>query len=294
MSLDLYNLTNKDEYHQVFRQSGAWVKPRGVTMINILVIGGGGGGGAGLGAASGTNRGGGSGGGGGAISRTMIPSIFLPDTLNIVIGNGGQGGTQTTAATSGGVTYVELPNGNGGLDSRVIYANGGGAGNSGTTSGAAVAGLQGVAPVTPAVYSSVSILSTSVGGAAAAGGAATGGNGSNIILGTTSLINTGGSGGGGLASTNLSTNGGQYTGSVGLSPTITWATGTSPNGLGGYFSNIPFISVGGIGGGGTNASAGGFGGNGAFGSGGGGGGGGLTTGGPGGRGGDGIVIITCF
>ena len=42
MSLDLYHLSNKNEYSQIFRQSGTWVKPRGVTMIYFLVIGAGG------------------------------------------------------------------------------------------------------------------------------------------------------------------------------------------------------------------------------------------------------------
>jgi len=294
MSLDLYNLTNKDEYHQVFRQSGTWVKPRGVTMINILVIGGGGGGGLGSGGISGSNRGGGAGGGGGAISRTMIPALFLPDSLNIIVGSGGLGATSLAAATSGGTTYIEVPNGNGTTNTRIIYANGGGAGNNGTSVGSATAGSQGVAPVTAAVYSSLGILSVSVGGAAGNGGAAAGGAGGNLILSTTSLINTGGSGGGAVSSANISFAGGSFTATAGLTPSIAWTSGISPNGIGGYFQSIPFYSVGGIGGGGTNTATGGIGGDGAIGSGGGGGGGGLTTGGPGGRGGDGIVIITCF
>jgi hypothetical protein len=48
MISDLYHLADNSYRTQVFYQSGFWVKPRGVTIAHIVVIGAGGGGGSGF------------------------------------------------------------------------------------------------------------------------------------------------------------------------------------------------------------------------------------------------------
>lgn len=76
----------------VFEQHGTWLKPKGAKSIHILLIGGGGGGAAGEVKATGTKALGGSGGGGGAVFMATVPADTVPDSVAIVIGEGGSGG----------------------------------------------------------------------------------------------------------------------------------------------------------------------------------------------------------
>lgn len=85
-----------------------WIKPRNARMVMIVCIGAGAGGGGGHTAAAGTARGGGGGGGCGAISRVLLPAIFLPDTLFVLAGAGGAGGTAAGAGSAGTRSYVSM------------------------------------------------------------------------------------------------------------------------------------------------------------------------------------------
>ena len=96
-----------------------WNKPRGVSMVAMLLIssgGGGGGGDNGLFASATAWAGGG--GGSSGISRYLFPAWALPDKLYVlsraggVGGRGGQGtatgSTQATNGTAGGLSYVAV------------------------------------------------------------------------------------------------------------------------------------------------------------------------------------------
>jgi hypothetical protein len=48
-----YNLPDTSFRTQVFYQNGNWIKPQGITMVYVTLIGGGGGGGGGQSTASG-------------------------------------------------------------------------------------------------------------------------------------------------------------------------------------------------------------------------------------------------
>jgi hypothetical protein len=85
-----------------------WIKPKGVTMVHMLCIGAGGGGAGGQ--SSPANKGGGGGGGSGGISSLIIPAIFIPDRLNILVGSGGGGGIGVNGTTGLG-SYITLGNG---------------------------------------------------------------------------------------------------------------------------------------------------------------------------------------
>lgn len=75
-----------------------WNKPRGVSMVYMLCIGGGGGGGAGASSAAGS---GGTGGSSSSQSSLILPSFMIPDNLNIRVGIGGAGGTGVLNAVGG-------------------------------------------------------------------------------------------------------------------------------------------------------------------------------------------------
>ena len=148
----LYDLADTRYKTAVFYQSGSWVKPKGITMVSITAIGAGGGGGGGdTGASTAVVRSGGSGGGSGAITRLIIPEMFITDSLYVVVGAGGAGGVSGGGTGSnGGSTYVDMTTENRDeIYSRVIVASGGGAGGRfGGAGGAA-------ALVTQALYSTL-------------------------------------------------------------------------------------------------------------------------------------------
>jgi len=293
----VYNFADIKYKTEVFTSSGIWIKPQGITMVSITAIGAGGGGGGGIANTSGSTRTGGGGGGSGAITRLIIPEMFITDSLVISAGTGGIGGVSSGGAgTRGGNTTVDMvTKGNGDIYTRIIIASGGTAGNG---SAAGVGGI--VAVIGDALYSSMGVWMAVEGWGGSAGTTSTGTASSIGIFGNPIV---GGAGGGGMtAGSSVSTQGGAVNGSVTAQiPTITGGVGNSSltNGKNGSFSIAPFYSMAGSGGGGggTTPISGGNGGNGAPGCGGGGGGAGTTptgVGGTGGRGGNGLVIIQCW
>jgi hypothetical protein len=287
MSLDLYNLANNSDRTQIFYgvigpNNGTtvyyWVKPRGISMVQITVIGAGGGGAGGGSASNGVAANGGGGGGSSAPARLVIPSIFITDELTVICGSGGLGGAAASNGNGGGPTYVICARGSTGVtQTQLIYVTGGSPGLANRTGG--IGG-----GVASSLYSTLGNFSTSNGIQGQFGGA--GGSASNTVYNAFEGIPlTEGGGGGGKSAANVNGGGSNILGS-GNVPTVL-------NGTNGRFNMTPFYSLGG-GGGNANFGLTGFkGGDGAIGSGGGGGGAGLT-GGAGGNGGPSMVIITCW
>ena len=304
--IDYYNLADNQYHTQIYfgtnLQTGLpspsiyfWVKPRGITMVHITAIGGGGGGGAGVASATSTAGSGGSGGGSGAITRLTIPAIFLPDSLEITVGFGGNGATAGNGV-SGGNTVIDSARGSDVGATRIILAGGGVSGAGGSAAGGALGGAGGgIGVLTNGVYQALGTW-VSVAGQIGASNTASGGAGQSVTIVDTGLPITGGASGGGKTAANGNNVGGDVIGFGSAIPTIPGGSviGTI-GGTSGVFSQTPFYSLGGAGGGANAAGTGGRGGNGAIGCGGGGGGAGLTgSPGPGGNGGPGIVIITCW
>ena len=302
--IDYYNLADNQYHNQIYfgtnLQTGLpspsiyfWVKPRGITMVHITAIGGGGGGGAGVASATSTAGSGGSGGGSGAITRLTIPAIFLPDSLEITVGFGGNGAA-TGNGVSGGNTFIDSARGSDVAATRIIQAGGGVSGQGGTAGGGTAGGAGGnIGVLTNGVYQALGTW-VSIAGIAGAANTASGGAGQSTTIVDTGLPITGGASGGGKTAANGNNVGGNVTGFGSAIPTIPGGDALS-GGTGGVFSLTPFYSLGGSGGGANAGGTGGRGGNGGPGCGGGGGGAGLTGGaGPGGNGGPGIVIITCW
>jgi hypothetical protein len=73
---------------QMLYKTADWVKPQGASFVWFTLIGAGGGGG-GTDGVTGDGQGGGS----GAVTNCMVPAFLIPDTLRVVIGSGGAGGT---------------------------------------------------------------------------------------------------------------------------------------------------------------------------------------------------------
>jgi len=276
-----------------------WVKPRGKSMCQILLIGAGGNGGNGAVGANSTAAGGGGGGSGGQTSLT-IPLWAIPDALSLYLAASGSAFLSKIcigASTDANVTLATAAiGGNGG------NASGATAGSVGAAAGSASAASMplGWQWVDTALAGQAGII----GGTTVAGAA--------LTLPVTGLLVTGGTGGGGLpAAAAAGTAGGSFTVPAAPSPFpahaggATQATATLPAnwGASGY-RPIPNLlyGYGGTGGGSTHGTATGGGlvasrgGNGAPGCGGGGGGGALTgsTVGGGGLGGPAFCVITCW
>jgi len=257
--LDTFNFANPQTCnYQEFYGGGStqdWIKPRGLSMVRMLLIGAGSGGGVGI------TTSGGLGGGSGVVTTWIGPAIFIPDELRISIG---AGGASASAGNKTSIIYQQkdgtgytLLNANGGLTSGSAaaftnnYFGAAGIFNS-------IAGQSGAAAATAITASTTTFLSGGAGGATSATG----------------------------AGSNVATKYGYPTVNGGATNTTLALKGEN-----GYFITQPLLlSVGGAGGGGS-AVTGGAGGIGAIGSGGGGGGRGTTTPGVGGRGGDGAVFI---
>ena len=231
-----------------------WLKPRGASMVRMLLIG------AGAGGRAGTTGTGGGGGGSGAVTEWVGPAIFIPDQLRISIGAGG------ASASIGGNTIVLWQGPTASAGYTLLTANGG------STFGAA-------GPASTNNYFGASGIFSSTAGQT--------GNSTDITASTTTFL-SGGAGGSSSAPTagaNVACNYGY--------PTISGGAGvTGSVGGDGFFLTQPImIGAGGAGGGGS-ATTGGTGGKGGIGCGGGGGGiGSGVAGGAGGRGGDGAVFI---
>jgi len=276
-------------------QYETWVKPRGVSMLYLIAIGGGSGGGGGYSGASTSSRGGGAGGASGGMTRLLIPAMMVPSMLFIQVGAGGVGGAGGApgAAGASGVTsqiliYPSIDQAQNILmKSDNAVATGGAFGS---TSGNAVAGVAGTIPISSAQTANHCGIYQFVAGSAGSTGGAPNGAGTAVTL-TGNGSTNGGSGGGGVTSTDRA--GGDVTNNTGMK-WVEWApkaaAAGSVGGSGGTTLWEPFYSYGGMGGGASDAGVGGDGGNGGHGSGGGGGGGG-TTGGKGGDGGSGLVMI---
>lgn len=238
-----------------------WVKPQGVSMVRMLLIGAGGNG------FGGTTTAGGGAGGSGSVTQWIGPAMFVPDVLQIQVGRGG--GTVTTTGASivnyqqkAGTAYILLR------------------ANAGSSSGSATGGTAGVA-FTNNYFGAAGIFKSVAG----QGG---GSNGASLSASTTTFL-SGGSGGASTTGGSGGTVGGKY-GYPTLSGGTTGAAGNA--GQDGYFLFQPvMVGFGGTGGGGGSSTTGGNGGNGGIGC--GGGGGGRCTSGTsaGGRGGDGAVFI---
>lgn len=271
--------------------------PSWANYINMVVIGGGGGGGGGFTGAAASARGGGGSGGSSAVTRVTVPAMFLPRTLFIQVGAGGQGvGSGGGTAGSGVLSYVAIaPNT---TASNVIAVSGAAAavgGGTGTAAAVGAAGTAGtIATIAAMPLAGMGHYDLIAGQVGVAGGAVAGAVGTAQSIPVTSVITTGGTGGAGTTSADFA--GGLWTAITSsylseIRP-ATPAAGSN-DGSGGFAVWKPLFFFGGTGGSSSNTGVGGAGGNGAYGCGGGGGGGG-TTGGRGGDGGNGIVIITAI
>ena len=77
-------------------------------MVYMIAVSGGGGGGGGRTRASTVGGGGGGGGGCSGMVTLMMPAIFLPDSLKISVGSGGQGGAALAPGSPGVSSYISL------------------------------------------------------------------------------------------------------------------------------------------------------------------------------------------
>lgn len=282
-----------------------WLKPRGKTMLDLLLISKGGNGGTGVIGAVSTAAGGG-GGGSASQTRVRMPLYLLPDVLYLSLA-----GISTTNAIASYVTVCmsKLTAGAGAPVANDVLAVSNGGGNGGNAAGATAgaAGAAGGVVAATAMPIGGNFMSALAGQAGIIGG--TTGAAAALTLPVTGLLITGGTGGAGLgASASAGTAGGSFT-VAGQFPAhaggLGTAVATTPPGDGnrGYqpISKL-FYNYGGTGGGSTHGSATGGGlvqskgGHGAYGSGGGGMGGALTGSSAGaiGMGGPAICIITCW
>ena len=273
-----------------------WNKPTYAKYVFILLVGGGGGGqGGGFGSA-GTTRSGGAGGGSGAISQALFIAQSLPETLllnanpasgnttpgsgSANISNGGSPGLTILISNHRNIAQPHLAR------SSFMHANAGGGGNN-------VGGTGGTAMLAPSLSDGNSaLLAHAVYFSSNAGRDGTGAFSGNlppdISIGTGSPY-LGGAGSGGVRTGTPPTvnPGAGFTSEIPfIIPSIAGGQATTGNGV-----RLPFVSVGGLGGGSSDAGTGGRGGNGVgYGAGGGGGGAGVT----GGRGGDGGPAYACI
>lgn len=277
-----------------------WTKPRGITMVSIVLCGSGSGGGGGAGATAGSAKGGGGGGASGAWAFGLWDAFFVPDTLYVSVSPGSPGGAGGSAGNGtgsvGGVSSFVGVYPNTAANNVFLTAAGAGAAGAGTTAAGGTGATGGAAGAAPnCVFSHMAFLRSFLAGVSGSnGGAHTGAAGSNLAVGTV-IQSTGGAGGGGSQSADFS---GGNINAVANTPFVAIAGGAAGanNGGNGYrFGKVPLF-YGGSGGGASNSATGGAGGSASSspGAGGGGGGGGTTVGGRGGDGGPGLVIISCW
>lgn len=276
-----------------------WTKPRGKSMVHIVLVGPGGPGGNGVVGAASTAAGGGGGGGGGT-TVLLMPLFFLPDTLHIMLPYNSATAAYISIAPD---TATTPPARN-----ILSYAQNGASGGNASGATAGVLGAGGSAATAANMPLGWAFAWVAVQGQSGIAGGTTGAAGA-LTLPTSGALVTGGTGGAGLgAAASTGSAGGNITGN-GVFPTLNGGTAagaaTTPPGRGNFgyrpVSSMPFF-YGGTGGGSTagNATGAGLvqasGGNGAPGCGGGGSGGALTgsTAGSPGLGGPAFCIITCW
>jgi hypothetical protein len=260
--LDVFGFpTPQGANYQAFYGGGTvrdWVKPRGASMVRMLLIG------AGSAGSNGATTAGGSGGASGAVTQWIGPAIFIPDVLRISIGAGG------------------LPSGGAGGNTTVIYQQKDGTGYTLLTANGATGPVGNAGAASSNNFFGAAGIFKSIAGAS---GAAIGAS----VTASSTIFLSGGAGGANLdadAGGNVALNYGYPTVSGGASG------GTGGVGQNGYFFTQPIlIGAGGAGGAGSTSTSGGRGGIGGIGCGGGGGGRCTAGGSSGGRGGDGAVFI---
>lgn len=259
----------------------------------MLAIGGGGGGGQGNSGSSGTSRSGGGGGASGTITQALFLAWSIPNNLYLyTYGSGGPepgaGGSGATAGGRGSTVAIANYAGAATPLALIQYIDATGGGGGGLTSAGSAGAL---ATTSTSSLIAHSIYFSSVAGRN--GTFATNGLPANTSIGTASPILGGGGGGGVLTGVPTIFNGAGFTSEI---PAILQdiAGGTASSALDASSGvRLPFLSVGGAGGGANDNGPGGRGGNGVgFGAGGGGGGAGVT--GQGGRGGDGGPAYACI
>lgn len=296
--IDVFNISSQKQQTFTFYCAGAgvwqtWNKPRNAKMIQIFCLGGGGGGGSSI--ASVTTSSGGGGGASGGIVRGLIPAFLLPDTIYILVGRGGVGGTTGNNGGLGAVSYIGTQPSI--LDQTLICKS------STTLAGGGLStSVGGTAPtisvVTLSAFGNLGLFTAIAGVDGSLGGGASSfdnsaypGEGQSAL--GTNLV-TGGCGGGGSTSPAFGTGGTITSSSVILTTQVNGGILLGQNGDYGYGTLQPFCGTGGAGGAGGTTGFGGAGGDGFYGCGGGGGGGAVTGGieGRGGNGGDGLIIIS--
>jgi hypothetical protein len=181
-----------------------WIKPRATTMTYFFLLGGGGGGGGGHQKPQNTNGGGGGGGGSGGITRLIMPSFFLPDSLYIQVGVGGLGGAPSTAGGAGTTSHVLFSPLAYAAQNALISSEDGAAGGGGAgLVGAAGSGGSGAgAPAAP-VQSLLGAFAAITGQAGGAGGAQTGAVGTSITAWSIRPVSSGAGGAGVQANASL-------------------------------------------------------------------------------------------
>jgi hypothetical protein len=293
--LDMFNIQNSNSSNVfVFNAMHGtnqnawqtWDVPPNAKLLDMLVIGSGAGGGR----SNAGTTGGGGGGAGSGIARLLIPAIFVPSRLYILVASGGRGAATNSSGGSSGYPSIVSTIPTGSSSGPFIVSSGPSATNGGGLNGAA--GSATVAS-TQSPIAGVGIFSA-IGGTA--GSASPGaGAGTNVSTFNTHIL-TGGSGGGGK---NVADTTGFAGGTITSSPfvlttNVVGGTASSRDGDNGYRFTAPLCGTGGAGGfGAPGAVAGGRGGNGTIGCGGAGGGAGNPSG-NGGNGGDGLVVITIW
>ena len=275
--------------------SFTWTKPEGAKTVEVYIFGAGGGGGSGARRATTSLRGGGGGAGSGSVSVHRLLASELSSTVAITVGAGGNGGNgQNTDDGNGN---------NGGLGGDTLFGNYRGAGGIQGNGGSNTVGGSGGGGRNGVIYN-IALLS-GAGGTGASSTAPVAG-----INGAIPLVGKGGGGGAGRAANLTTNAGGANGGGMVSAGTATsGVTIAVAGGLGGGLSGgdggagalYPLLIGCGTGGGGgsyiTNDTV-GIGGAGGFPSGGGGGGSASDNGflsGAGGKGGNGqVVVITYF
>ena len=304
--LDLSHIPNSQQDIKIFYTNPGptiyqtWQKPRKCSFIYIISIDAGGGGGGGVSTI--LNTAGNViafGGGSGAVTRALINSNLVPDTLYIRVGKGGAGGASVSTAdgnynngTTGEASGVFISSQLSSLNAtaQAVSFLGGAAANNGGVPGA-------LAPGTPASTLTNNYLIGLTNFISLVGKTSSNSFPSDPPL-TSNILTSGGYGGNYFGNPSLANGTGIF--STSISPFIAGGIGGTTvggNGADGYTSWKPFFSTGGAGGGNATTAGGiaGSGGKGGIGSGGGGGGAANAgTSGRGGDGGDGIVMIITF